>query len=66
MEEALQSNETIDVFQDDFDIVKEEDNLNQGKELTNMIKEVKSFSNLQCEGKKISCVQFHPSHNNPK
>lgn len=66
MEEALQSNETIDIFQDDFNVLPEEDINLESSDMTNQIKEYKSFSNLQCEGKKITCIQFQPSVNNPR
>lgn len=66
MEEALQSNETIDIFQDDFNVLPEEDLAMESTDMTNQIKEYKSFSNLQCEGKKITCIQFQPSGTNPR
>lgn len=66
MEKALQSNETIDIFQDDFNVLPEEDMTMESTDMTNQIKEYKSFSNLQCEGKKITCIQFQPSVNNPR
>jgi WD40 repeat protein len=66
MEKALQSNETIDIFQDDFNVLPEEDLTLESSDMTNQIKEYKSFSNLQCEGKKITCIQFQPSVNNPR
>ncbi|CAD8180809.1 unnamed protein product [Paramecium pentaurelia] len=62
MEEALQSNETIDIYQDDFNVLPSSDqNGDQNAELTNIIKEIKSFSYLNCKGKKIQCIQFQPS-----
>ncbi|CAK59134.1 unnamed protein product (macronuclear) [Paramecium tetraurelia] len=62
MEEALQSNETIDIYQDDFNVLPSSDlNGDQNAELTNVIKEIKSFSYLNCKGKKIQCIQFQPS-----
>ena len=66
MEEALQSNETIDIFQDDFNVLPEEEISMESTDMTNQIKEYKSFSNLSCEGKKITCIQFQPSVNNPR
>ncbi|KAM3134985.1 hypothetical protein pb186bvf_012985 [Paramecium bursaria] len=63
MEEAHQSNETIDIYQDDFNVLPNADqNDNQQQEVTNTIKEIKSFSYLNCKGKKISCVQFQPTN----
>ncbi|CAD8192077.1 unnamed protein product [Paramecium pentaurelia] len=62
MEEALQSNETIDIYQDDFNVLPlSEQNGDQNAELTNVIKEIKSFSYLNCKGKKIQCIQFQPT-----
>lgn len=31
-----------------------------------MIKEIKSFSYLNCKGKKISCIQFQPTNQSSK
>ena len=51
-EEALQSNETIDIYQDDFDVLPQSDQQDT-TDLSNIIKEIKSFSYLNCKGKKI-------------
>lgn len=58
MEEALQSNETIDIYQNDFELFASDDVAAEGTELSNAIKEWKTFYYLQCKGKKISCIQF--------
>ena len=61
MEEALQANETIDVFQDDFNVLGEEDLEAADRSMSNDIKEIKSL-NWGSKGKRVSCVQFQP-HN---
>ena len=66
MEEALQSNETIDIFQDDFDVLPAEENTQEVAEISNQIKEIKSFFDLMCRGKKITCIQFQPAGANVK
>ncbi|KAL4510230.1 hypothetical protein ABPG72_010423 [Tetrahymena utriculariae] len=62
MEEALQSNETIDIYQNDFELFDADDVAAEGTELSNAIKEWKTFYYLQCKGKKISCIQFQPNN----
>ena len=61
MEEALQSNETIDIYQNDFELFDAEDTPAEGTQLSNTIKEWKTFYYLQSKGKKISAVQFQPN-----
>ncbi|CAD8097048.1 unnamed protein product [Paramecium sonneborni] len=62
MEEAIQSNETIDIYQDDFNVLSlSEQNGDQNTEITNVIIEMKSFSYLNCKAKKIQCIQFQPT-----
>ena len=59
MEEALQSNETIDIYLDDLNVLGDaETSNNTNQEISNTIKEIKSFSYLKCKGKKITCIQF--------
>lgn len=74
MEEALQYNETVDIFANDFDILPEEEIVTEGgTETTNDIKEIKSFTNSLGTDKKekdqlppfVSCVQFAPSIADP-
>lgn len=43
MEEALQSNETIDIYQNDFDLFATDDITSEGSQLSNAIKEWKTF-----------------------
>jgi WD40 repeat protein len=61
MEGALQSNETIDIFQNDFDVLPEDQSGNkESTELSNVIKETKNLFYLKSKGKKVSCIQFQP------
>lgn len=60
MEGALQSNETIDIFQNDFDVLPEESGSKETSELSNSIKETKNLFYLKSKGKKVSCIQFQP------
>ena len=60
MEAALQSNETIDIFQNDFDVLPDEAGNKESTELSNTIKETKNLFYLKSKGKKVSCIQFQP------
>ena len=60
MEGALQSNETIDIFQNDFDVLPQEAGSKETTELSNTIKEMKNLFYLKSKGKKISCIKFQP------
>lgn len=61
MEAALQSNETLDIFQDDFDVLpKNQRGSKENSEISNAIKETKNLFYLPCKGKKVSCIQFQP------
>lgn len=60
MEGALQSNETIDIFQNDFDVLPEEAGNKETTELSNTIKETKNLFYLKSKGKKVSSIQFQP------
>ena len=61
IEEALCSNETIDIFFDDLNFinknVKEEQFELESSELA-VIKELKSFEYESCKGKIVSCIRF--------
>ena len=59
MEDALCSNETIDIFQDDFKLLanKFSDEAGAATELS-IIKEIKSFEYQFCKKKVISCIRF--------
>jgi hypothetical protein len=56
MEEALLSNETINIFQNDFDVLQKDENTSGDAEISNVIKETKALFYLPCKGKKISCI----------
>jgi len=56
MEEALQSNEILDIFHDDFQLFSQNQASADGNELSNVIKEQKSFFYMNTRGKKISCI----------
>lgn len=61
MEAALQSNETLDIFQDDFNVLpKRQGGSKESAEISNSIKETKNLFYLACKGKKVSCIQFQP------
>lgn len=60
MEAALQSNETIDIFQNDFDVLPKDAGNKESTELSNAIKETKNLFYLKSKGKKVSSIQFQP------
>lgn len=60
VEEALQSNEIIDVFQDDFEMLGTEDSKSGGKLVSGLEKKVDL--NLMNPKKKVSCIRFIPSY----
>lgn len=61
VEEALQSNEIINVFQDDFEMLATDEQAQQGK--INTIKMTpRTFSESDyCNQKRVSCIKFHPT-----
>jgi hypothetical protein len=58
IEEALQSNEIINVFQDDFEMLGTEDAKSGGKLVSGLEKAVDI--NPLVPNKKISCIRFDP------
>jgi hypothetical protein len=60
VEEALQSNEIIDVFQDDFEMLGTEDSKSGGKLVSGL--ERKVDINPLVPKKKVSCIRFDPSY----
>lgn len=62
MEEALQSNETIDIFQNDFDLDRTEKNFDPTGEKKNEKAEIKTFRDNTFAGEKtkqsINCIKF--------
>ena len=61
VEEALQSNEIINVFQDDFEMLATELEAQAGK--INSVKMTpRTFSESDyCNQKRVSCIKFHPT-----
>ena len=61
IEEALQSNELINVFQDDFEMLGN-DEASEGAKIStvNMIPK-KFVEHDYCKNKKVSCIKFHPT-----
>ena len=60
VEESLQSNEIINVFQDDFEMLGSEDSKSGGKLVTGLEKEVDI--NPLLPNKKISRIRFDPTY----
>ena len=59
-EQALQQNETVDVFQDDFATLAE-DEAGLGNKSDSELRELQSFHHLQyCSGRVISCSDWQP------
>jgi dynein intermediate chain 3, axonemal len=64
VEEAIQSNETIDVFHDEFEVLGNEQGEGSGN-LANMMNEIMSFSNLEyARNKVVSDIQWEPGKDN--
>ena len=60
VEEAIQSNETIDVFHDEFEVLGDEQGEGGGN-LANMLNETRTFSNLDyTKNKVVSDIQWEP------
>lgn len=61
IEEALQSNELINVFQDDFEMLGNEEAAQAAKISTvNMLPRT-FFEHDYCKNKRVSCIKFHPT-----
>jgi WD40 repeat protein len=61
MEEALQSNEIVNIFEDDFAVIPYEDAPQTDAKLTNDISELKAIMAIKyTAGKRISCLQIQP------
>jgi WD40 repeat protein len=60
VQEALQSNETVNLFKDEFKELGDED-IDIGNKNGNSIKELRSFADLKySKNKVLPCVDFHP------
>jgi hypothetical protein len=62
VEDALQSNEIINVFQDDFEMLGTED-AKAGNTLISGLEKVSDINPL-VPNKKISCIRFDPNYDN--
>ena len=63
VEDAIQSNETIDVFHDEFEILEGEKT--DGGNLANMVNETRTFTNLDfTKNKTVSDIQWEPGKDN--
>ena len=60
VEEALQSNELINVFQDDFEMLGADSAENDSKIQTVNILARTYCEQLYCKNKRVSCIKFHP------
>jgi len=61
IEEALQSNELIDVFEDDFEMLGDDEAASTQKISTvNMLPRT-FIDHTYCKNKKVSCIKFHPT-----
>ena len=61
LESALQQNEMIDIFQDDFAVLpNDEFSANEGGKLTSEITELKRATYHSCIGKKVFCIKSMP------
>lgn len=61
VEEALQSNEIINVFQDDFEMLGDEEAAQAGKTNTTTMQTRNFVDNIYCKNKRVSCIKFHPT-----
>ena len=62
VEEALQSNELINVFQDDFEMLAEDDGGSGGSKISSNLRDIRNMSDLHHSAKKkVTCIRFHPS-----
>ena len=61
VEEALQSNEIINVFQDDFEMLGDEEAAAGGKVNSAQMQQRTFIENDYCKGKRVSCIKFHPT-----
>jgi len=61
IEEALQSNELINVFQDDFEMLGDEEAASAAKITTVNLLPRTFFEHDYCKNKRVSCIKFHPT-----
>ncbi len=61
IEEALQSNELINVFQDDFEMLGNNDDAAAASKITSVNMHFRPFfEHDYCKNKRVSCIKFHP------
>ena len=65
VEEALQSNELINVFQDDFEMLGDEEDSTTASKIStpNLVTRTPFFEHDYCKNKRVSCIKFHPNKN---
>jgi WD40 repeat protein len=61
VEEALQSNEIINVFQDDFEMLGDEEAAAGSKTSAVNVVPRTYFEQEYCKSKTVSCIRFHPT-----
>jgi len=60
VETALQSNEIINVFQDDFEMLGDDEAATDGKVNTTTMQTRNYLDSDYCKGKRVTCIKFHP------
>lgn len=59
-EEALQQNETVDIFRDEFSALGDDD-VSLGNKSEHVMKELRTFTDLEySKNRSLSCVDWHP------
>jgi WD40 repeat protein len=61
VEQALQSNEIINVFQDDFDMLGDSEAAMGGKVNTSTMIPRHYLDSDYCKNKRVTCIKFHPT-----
>ncbi len=62
IEEALQSNELINVFLDDFDVLGDEETTGATSKISAVTNPPRTFFNhTYCKNKRVSSIKFHPT-----
>lgn len=61
IEDALASNEIINVFQDDFEMLGGAEEAQTGKVNTTSMNSRTFVETVYCKGKRVSCIKFHPT-----
>lgn len=61
IETALQSNEIINVFQDDFEMLGDAEAASGGKVNTSTMQTRSFLDSDYCKNKRVTCIKFHPT-----